>query len=154
MAFNYRVGYTALAKDNLDFLGQTTDSWSLGSTGLSGLRLLGMRQRAVICVYLHLAEIKPGRVAMVAFLRFITQPTDFFSGPHGRSLFPGYELGLPSGEQWDAIPLVAKFQIFVFIGIFESYGVCSSHMHVGRDCGSCNWIAKIAKHFHWMEDFL
>ncbi|KAH8061563.1 hypothetical protein JL722_4194 [Aureococcus anophagefferens] len=36
--------------------------------------------------------------------------------------FKGYEPGLTPPEQWDAIPLVGKLQIFGIIGMLESYG--------------------------------
>merc|ERR1712138_256709 len=34
----------------------------------------------------------------------------------------GYEPGLTPPEQWDAIPLAGKIQIFGIIGMLESYG--------------------------------
>merc|ERR1719331_1592054 len=84
------------------------DFWQLGNEGTIG--------------YLRHAEIKHGRVAMAGFLGYLAQSTDFVSGPHNNLPFRGYEPGLTPPEQWDAIPLKGKLQIFIFIGMLESYG--------------------------------
>ncbi|KAJ8609540.1 hypothetical protein CTAYLR_006036 [Chrysophaeum taylorii] len=84
------------------------DFWGLGNEGTIG--------------YLRHAEIKHGRVAMAGFLGYLVQSTDFVSGPHKILPFKGYEPGLTPPEQWDAIPLVGKLQIFTLIGMLESYG--------------------------------
>mmetsp|Transcript_22635 Transcript_22635/g.70859 ORF Transcript_22635/g.70859 Transcript_22635/m.70859 type:complete len:245 (+) Transcript_22635:45-779(+) len=86
---------------NLDF-------WGLGTEGTIG--------------YLRHAEIKHGRVAMAGFLGYLVQSTDFVSGPHKILPFKGYTPGLTPPEQWDAIPLIGKLQIFTLIGMLESYG--------------------------------
>merc|ERR1719353_670846 len=109
----------ALADANPDFLGKSLglwdplncldfDFWSLGNEATIG--------------YLRHAEIKHGRVAMAGFLGYIAQSTDLVSGPHTVLPFRGYEAGLTPPEQWDAIPLYGKLQIFVFVGMLESYG--------------------------------
>jgi len=84
------------------------DFWGLGTEGTIG--------------YLRHAEIKHGRVAMAGFLGYLVQSTDFVSGPHSNLPFPGYTAGLTPPEQWDAIPLIGKLQIFTAIGMLESYG--------------------------------
>ena len=84
------------------------DFWTLGNEATIG--------------YLRHAEIKHGRVAMAAFLGYLAQSTPVVSGPHGKLPFKGYEPGLTPPEQWDAIPLVGKLQIFGIIGMLESYG--------------------------------
>ena len=84
------------------------DFWKLGQEGTIG--------------YLRHAEIKHGRVAMAGFLGYWAQSTDFISGPHNNLPYRGYEPGLTPPEQWDAIPLVGKLQIFGIIGMLESYG--------------------------------
>merc|ERR1712087_999030 len=86
---------------NLDF-------WTLGNEATIG--------------YLRHAEIKHGRVAMAAFLGYLAQSTPVVSGPHAKLPYPGYETGLTPPEQWDAIPLAGKIQIFGIIGMLESYG--------------------------------
>ena len=86
---------------NLDF-------WTLGNEATIG--------------YLRHAEIKHGRVAMAAFLGYLAQSTPVVSGPHAKLPYSGYEPGLTPPEQWDAIPLAGKIQIFGIIGMLESYG--------------------------------
>ncbi|KAJ8611245.1 hypothetical protein CTAYLR_004127 [Chrysophaeum taylorii] len=109
----------ALAEANPDFLGKSigfwdplgaldTNFWGLGNEGTIG--------------YLRHAEIKHGRVAMAAFLGYLVQSTPLVSGPHKLLPFKGYTPGLTPPEQWDAIPLYGKLQIFVLIGMLESYG--------------------------------
>ena len=85
-----------------------TNFWGLGNEGTIG--------------YLRHAEIKHGRVAMAAFLGYCAQSTPLVSGPHKLLPFKGYEPGLTPPEQWDAIPVSAKLQIFTLIGMLESYG--------------------------------
>merc|ERR1712159_773036 len=41
---------------------------------------------------------------------------------HAKLPYSGYEPGLTPPEQWDAIPLAGKIQIFGIIGMLESYG--------------------------------
>jgi len=72
--------------------------------------------------FLRHAEIKHGRVAMAAFLGFIAQSTPLVSGEHTFAPYRGYVAGCTPQEQWDNIPLLAKLQIFVAIGMLESYG--------------------------------
>lgn len=59
---------------------------------------------------------------MAAFLGYLVQSTPFVSGPHLKLPYKGYEPGLTPPEQWDAIPLAGKLQIFTLIGMLESYG--------------------------------
>merc|ERR1719389_254214 len=109
----------ALAEANPDFLGKSIglwdplnclegDFWSLGNEATIG--------------YLRHAEIKHGRVAMAGFLGYLAQSTPLVNGPHKVLPFKGYQEGLTPPEQWDAIPLYGKLQIFVFVGMLESYG--------------------------------
>jgi len=59
---------------------------------------------------------------MAAFLGYLAQSTPVVSGPHAKLPYSGYEPGLTPPEQWDAIPLAGKIQIFGIIGMLESYG--------------------------------
>ena len=72
--------------------------------------------------WLRHAEIKHGRVAMAAFLGYIAQCTPLVSGEHKFLPYKGYVAGCTPQEQWDNIPLYGKLQIFVLIGMLESYG--------------------------------
>ncbi|KAH8063522.1 hypothetical protein JL722_2697 [Aureococcus anophagefferens] len=58
----------------------------------------------------------------MAVLGYLARSAPVVSGPHGKLPFKGYEPGLTPPEQWDAIPLVGKLQIFGIIGMLESYG--------------------------------
>ncbi|KAJ8598559.1 hypothetical protein CTAYLR_001394 [Chrysophaeum taylorii] len=109
----------ALAEANGDFLGKTIgfwdpllvtekDFWGLGEEGTIG--------------YLRHAEIKHGRVAMAGFLGFCVQSLPIVAGPHLTPPYRGFVPDVTPQEQWDNIPLIAKIQIFVFIGMLESYG--------------------------------
>ena len=68
------------------------------------------------------AEIKHGRVAMAAFLGFIAGCTPLVSGEHAVAPYRGYVAGGTPFEQWDNMPLLAKAQIFIAVGMLESYG--------------------------------
>ena len=59
---------------------------------------------------------------MAAFLGHLAQSSALVSGPHKILPYKGYTPGLTAPEQWDAIPLYGKLQIFTFIGMLESYG--------------------------------
>ena len=59
---------------------------------------------------------------MAAFLGYLVQSTPLVSGEHLKLPYKGYTAGLTPPEQWDAIPLVGKAQIFILIGMLESYG--------------------------------
>ena len=72
--------------------------------------------------FLRHAEIKHGRVAMAAFVGYLVQ----YNGIHfpwaislnGMTFGDISAAGSPP-EQWDALPLLAKAQIFTFIGFLE-----------------------------------
>ena len=59
---------------------------------------------------------------MAAFLGFIAQCTPLVSGEHKFLPYRGYVAGCTPQEQWDNIPLYGKLQIFVLVGMLESYG--------------------------------
>jgi len=108
-----------LAEANPDYLGQSLGLWD--PLNCLSLKFWTLSNEGTIG-YLRHAEIKHGRVAMAAFLGYLAQSTPFVAGPHGKVPFPGYEPGLTPPEQWDAIPLAGKLQIFTLIGMLESYG--------------------------------
>ena len=72
--------------------------------------------------WLRHSEIKHGRVAMAAFVGFVAQCTPLVSGEHKFLPYRGYVAGCTPQEQWDNIPLYGKLQIFVLVGMLESYG--------------------------------
>jgi len=72
--------------------------------------------------WLRHSEIKHGRVAMAGFLGFVAQCTPLVSGEHKFLPYKGYVAGCTPQEQWDNIPLYGKLQIFVLVGMLESYG--------------------------------
>jgi len=108
-----------IAESNGDFLGKSIGFWD--PLGALDSNFWGLGNEGTIG-YLRHAEIKHGRVAMAAFLGYLTQSTALVSGPHKFLPYKGYEAGLSPPEQWDAMPVYAKLQIFVLIGMLESYG--------------------------------
>jgi len=109
----------ALAESNPDALGSAIGFWD--PLGVTGIDFWGLGEEGTIG-YLRHAEIKHGRVAMAAFLGFCAQSTELVSGEHTYAPYKGYVAGCTPQEQWDNIPLYAKLQIVVFIGMLESYG--------------------------------
>ena len=114
-----KADLAALCAENPSPLGNFEGIWD--PLGCADMDFWGLGNEATIG-YLRHAEIKHGRVAMAAFLGYLAQSTPVVSGPHGKLPFKGYEPGLTPPEQWDAIPLVGKLQIFGIIGMLESYG--------------------------------
>jgi len=108
-----------LAEANPDFLGSSIGLWD--PLNALNLKFWTLSNEATIG-YLRHSEIKHGRVAMAAFLGYCVQSTPLVSGPHLKLPYKGYEPGLTPPEQWDAIPLAGKLQIFTLIGMLESYG--------------------------------
>ena len=136
----------ALAEANPDFLGKTIGFWyvprrlhnsvvgiplgrwtrAFGASEMkppsdtSAMPRLNMAEsRYVVMKCAFLASFLS---QMAAFLGFCAQSTPLVSGPHKFLPFKGYTEGLTPQEQWDAIPLGAKLQIFTLIGMLESYG--------------------------------
>ena len=101
-----------------DPLGLADMSFALGMEGNANG---GVGQEATIGWLRH-SEIKHGRIAMAAFLGFIAQCTPLVSGEHKFLPYRGYVAGCTPQEQWDNIPLYGKLQIFVLVGMLESYG--------------------------------
>jgi len=89
--------------------------------------------------FLRHAEIKHGRIAMFAFVGYIVQSNFVFPWPEtlAGAAHPSPDL-LPE-EQWDAVPLGAKWQIFTLIAALELWDECGGgelpHYMSGRKPG-------------------
>jgi len=89
--------------------------------------------------FLRHAEIKHGRVAMAAFVGYCVQSNIHF--PWAQTLagdsFPSTDLS--PEQQWDAVPLGAKWQIFAVISVLEVWDECGGgamdHYMSGRQPG-------------------
>ena len=108
-----------LALSNTDALGASLGFWD--PLGVTNADFWGLGNEGTIG-YLRHAEIKHGRIAMAGFLGFIAGCTPLVSGEHAVLPYRGYVAGVTPQEQWDNIPLLAKLQIFIAIGMLESYG--------------------------------
>merc|ERR1719183_3271006 len=112
-ALNPAIGY-------FDPLGlATADFWGQGNDATWG--------------WLRHSEIKHGRIAMFAFVGYCVQYNGIHCAfPMSLPESPSYAAGLTPPEQWDALPMAAKFQIFVFIGFLEFWGELSQSPHYMR----------------------
>merc|ERR1712238_334026 len=74
--------------------------------------------------FLRHAEIKHGRVAMAAFVGYCVQSN--FVWPWANTLAGAAHpsIDLSPEQQWDAIPVGAKWQIFALISVLEVWDEC------------------------------
>jgi len=80
--------------------------------------------------WLRHAEIKHGRVAMAAFVGYITQANGIrFPWPMTMDGSPFPEAGLSPEAQWDAIPYGAKWQIIALVAFLELWGESGAEKH-------------------------
>eukprot|EP00534_Pseudo-nitzschia_fraudulenta_P008571 CAMPEP_0201148132 /NCGR_PEP_ID=MMETSP0851-20130426/9616_1 /ASSEMBLY_ACC=CAM_ASM_000631 /TAXON_ID=183588 /ORGANISM="Pseudo-nitzschia fraudulenta, Strain WWA7" /LENGTH=244 /DNA_ID=CAMNT_0047424189 /DNA_START=83 /DNA_END=817 /DNA_ORIENTATION=+ len=106
--------------------------------------------------FLRHAEIKHGRVAMAAFVGYCIQSNLVFSWPQTTAgdLPPSVDL-LPE-QQWDAIPLWAKYQIVAVVGFLEFWdevgGMELDHYMRGRQPGKYPTFDYFRKEVHWVPD--
>merc|ERR1719183_1384413 len=108
--------------------------------GLAKADFWGQPQSAAIG-FLREAEIKHGRVAMAAFVGYIVQANHIF--------FPWKHLGGPDidmssmtpPEQWDAMPVEAKWQIILGVGFLEIFreGAGQHYMSGGKPGSFPDW---------------
>jgi len=112
-ALNPAVGY-------FDPLGlAVADFWGQGTEATYG--------------FLRHSEIKHGRIAMFAFCGYCVQYNGIHCAfPMSLPESPSYAEGLTPPEQWDALPSVAKLQIFTFIAFLEFWGELSQSPHYMR----------------------
>jgi len=97
---------------------------------LSNANLWGAGEEATVGFLRH-AEIKHGRVAMFAFVGYCVQANGYCwpwaLNTDGVSFAQISAAGSPL-EQWDALPALAKLQIFGMISLFELFGE-ASYLH-------------------------
>ena len=77
--------------------------------------------------WLRASEVKHSRVAMAAFVGYCVQSNFVFPYPLTLSGTPHPGTDLSPPEQWDALPLVSKIQIIVFVGFLEWYSELSDN---------------------------
>jgi len=122
---------------------------------LAELEFWGQSEEASIGFLRH-AEIKHGRVAMAAFVGYCIQSNLVFTWPQTTAgdLPPSVDL-LPE-EQWDAIPLWARYQIVGVIGFLEFWdeigGMEMDHYMRGRQPGKYPTLEYFRKEVHWVPD--
>jgi len=96
--------------------------------GMCNLNLYGMGEEATIGWLRH-SEIKHGRIAMFAFIGYISGANGlhfpFNLNGEGVSYANIAAAGTPP-DQWDALPTSAKLQILGAIGILEFFGESTS----------------------------
>lgn len=111
--------------------------------------------------FLRQAEIKHGRVAMAAFVGYWVQSNYVFGWPQSLSgaMPPG--LDLSPEQQWDAIDINAKWQIFALVGFFEIFDECGGaierenalpHYMRGRKPGQFPSFDRFRSAIHWVPD--
>jgi len=122
---------------------------------LSELEFWSQSEEASIGFLRH-AEIKHGRVAMAAFVGYCIQSNLVFTWPQTTAgdLPPSVDL-LPE-EQWDAIPLWARYQIVGVVGFLEFWdeigGMKEDHYMRGRQPGKYPSLQYFRDEVHWVPD--
>jgi len=100
----------------------------------------GVDETATIGWFRH-AEIKHGRVAMAAFVGFCVQsngivfPLNICGGNFGGPTVSFAEIAAAGGpgDQWDALPALAKVQIIGAVGFLEVLGELSSNIEANGE---------------------
>ena len=118
------------------------DFWDMGNDATIG--------------WLRHSEIKHGRVAMAAFVGYCVQSNFIFPWPQHLDGTTGPGLDLSPEQQWDALPVAAKWQIFTFIGFLEVWdevgGGVVPHYTKGRKPGQYPSLEAFRKKVHWAGD--
>jgi len=107
--------------------------------------------------FLRHSEIKHGRVAMAAFVGYIVQSNFIFPWPQHLDGSTGPSADFSPEQQWDAIPEVAKWQIFALIGFLEIWDECSNlqgipHYTKGRMPGQYPSLQPFRDNVHFALD--
>ena len=97
---------------------------------LADAELFGSNEKAV--GFLRHAEIKHGRVAMAAFIGYCVQSNGIYfpwaTSFDGTTYADIAAAGSPPA-QWDAVPTNAKWQIFLFIALLETWSEAAMPKH-------------------------
>lgn len=107
--------------------------------------------------WLRQSEIKHGRIAMFAFVGYCVQSNFVF--PWAQTLAGGMHpsADLSPEQQWDAVPVGAKWQIFAVISALELWDECGGggampHYTNGRQPGKYPPFTLFREKVHWVLD--
>ena len=105
--------------------------------------------------WLRQSEIKHGRIAMFAFVGYITQSNFVFPWPQTLAGDAHPSIDLSPEAQWDAIPEAAKWQIFGVIAMLELWDECGGggtvpHYTNGRKPGQYPPFAMFRDNVHFV----
>jgi len=102
--------------------------------------------------FLRHAEIKHGRVAMAAFVGYCVQSNFHFPWAQTLAGAAHPSTDLSPEQQWDAIPVGAKWQIFALISVLEVWDECGGgvmpHYMSGRQPGKYPSFKSFADEVH------
>jgi len=106
--------------------------------------------------FLRHAEIKHGRVAMAAFVGYCVQSNFVFPWAQTLAGAPHPSTDLSPEQQWDAVPVGAKWQIFALISVLEVWDECGGgmmpHYMSGRQPGKYPSFAMFRDNVHFVYD--
>jgi len=106
--------------------------------------------------FLRQSEIKHGRIAMFAFVGYIVQSNTVFPWAQTMAGAPHPSPDLVPEAQWDAVPLGAKWQIFVVISALEVWDECGGgylpHYTKGRKPGQYPTFQLFRDNVHFVLD--
>ena len=106
--------------------------------------------------FLRQSEIKHGRIAMAAFVGYIVQSNVVFPWAQTMAGAPHPSPDLSPEQQWDAIPVGAKWQIFFVISMLELWDECGGgempHYMAGRQPGKYPPFNLFRENVHFVLD--
>jgi len=107
--------------------------------------------------FLRQSEIKHGRIAMFAFVGYIVQSNFVFPWAQTLAGAPHPSADLSPEQQWDAVPVGAKWQIFAVISMLELWDECGGggampHYMKGRQPGKYPPFTLFRDNVHFVLD--
>lgn len=107
--------------------------------------------------FLRQSEIKHGRIAMFAFVGYCVQSNFVFPWAQTLAGDPHPSADLVPEAQWDAVPVAAKWQIFVVISMLELWDECGGggampHYMKGRQPGKFPAFTLFRDNVHFVLD--